>query len=447
MRRLGMKRLLGLFFPILLITFTNTIFLLIEKLFLAQVSSQAMQAAVNVAYVSGISQAACVLLAMMAQVAVGKRYGEGAYLEIGPSIWQFIWFSLFSSLITVPINLWFGDVYFQDTEIGHLALPYFHTMTRFNFLYPLGAALACFFLGQGKTRLLLFTSIGSLALKIGVSYLLIFGKGGFPALGILGGAWGSLITQGSYCLFLFSIFMNGKNRFRFATSQWKFRWKLFKESVYPGLLRALNRVITLSCWAITVRLVIAEGEDYALALSLGGSFFFFLPCFGDALCQAQVTIVSQSIGAGRPAELQSAARMGYFVAVLIGLLGAVPFLLFPEYIFKSLFPTLSVSPQFIRELLLGIFCSFSLMMISFIPISYILAFRDMNFTLFTGLFSWVNGYLLTLFFLKVISISGSQFWIISSITHASVALMCQLRANYLIRRLEKSLPSPWLKAV
>lgn len=438
-QREGMKRLLGLFFPLLLVTFTNSIFLLVEKLFLAQISSQAMQAAVTAAYVSSISQVACVLLAMMAQVIVGTRYGERAYLEIGPSVWQYIWFSLFSSLVIIPVNFLIGDLYFQEGAIRHLALPYFHLTIGMIFLHPLGAALACFFLGQGKTRLLLFATIGSQTLKIAASYLFIFGKWNFPALGLLGGAWGSLVAQGSFCLFLFSVFMNKKNRLCFNTSQWKFRWKLFKDCIYPGCLRALNRVITLSCWAITARLTIAQGEDYALALSLGGTLFFFLPCFGDALCQAQVTIVSQYVGAGKYTGLKPAARVGYFMALLISVLGAVPLLLFPEFIFRSLFPTLILNPEFIQELLFGAFCSFSWMMVSFIPISTILAFRDMHFSLFTGMFSWIDGYLLVLFFLKIVHIPASQFWLISSLTHACTALICHLRANYLVKRFEKSL--------
>ncbi len=438
---MGAKRLLKLFFPLLLVTFTNSIFLLIEKLFLAQLSSQAMEAAVAAAYVLSISQVACVLLVMMAQVAVGRRCGEKTYLEIGPSIWQYVWFSILSTLVTVPINFLVGDIYFQEGELRHLALPYLHFMAGMNFLHPLGAALACFLLGQGKARLLLFASIGSQSLKIGVSYFLIFGKWGFPPLGLLGGAWGTLIAQGSFCLFLFSVFMNKQNRLHFNTSQWRFCWKLFKECIYPGFLRALNRIVSLSCWAITARLTLAQGEGYALALSLGGTLFFFLPCFADALCQAQVTIVSQRIGANRAADLKPASKVGYFVALLISLLGVAPFLLFPEYTFKSLFPTLSVDPRFIQQLLFGIFCCFSWLTISYIPISVILAFRDMNFSLFMGLFSWINTYLLVLFSLKIAHISAGQFWLALSLTHISTALLYHLRANYLIKRFEESLAS------
>lgn len=440
--RVGMQKLWKLFITLFLVTFTNSVFLLVEKLFLARTSAQALQAAVSVAYICNISQTACIALAMMAQVTIGRLFGKQAYQRIGPSIWQYLWFSLLSPIVTIPISLLVGNYYFQEVDIRNLATPYFHLMIGINFLHPLGAALACFFSGRGKTRLLLLAAIGSQTLKIGGSYLLIFGKWGFPVLGLVGGAWGTLIAQGVFCLFLFSVFMNKKNRFYFNTSQWKFHWKLFQECIHPGFLRALNRVICFSCWATISKLMFAQGEDYALALSLGGTFFFFLPCLADALSQAQITIVSQAVGAGRHADLKLATKVGYLAAMMIGLLGVAPFLVFPEYTFKTLFPTLTTNPEFIEQLLFGIFFSFVWLMISSISISPILAFRDMRFSLFMGLVNWVNGYLLVLFSLKVVKISAGNFWLALSLMHASTALLYHLRANYLAKRFEKSLTIP-----
>jgi MATE family multidrug resistance protein len=435
----GVKRLLKLFFPFLLIAFTNSIFLLIEKLFLARVSIQGMQVAVNVAYICNIFQGASVALAMMAQVAVGRWFGAENYGSIGPGIWQYIWFSLLSPLVTVPISLLIGYSYFYDTEIQHLALPYFYLMIGINFLYPLGTALACFFSGQGKTRLLLFVAIGSQALKIGMGYLLILGKWGFPSLGLMGGALSTLVAQGAGCLFFFFVFINKKNRSHFNTFDWRFRWELFKECIYPGFLRALNRIISFSCWALIAHLMIVRGEDYALVLSLGGTIFSFLPCLGEALSQAQITILSQSIGAKKYDALKIAARSGYLLALMICLLCVGPFLAFPMYTYENLFPTLVANKELVHQLFFGIFFSFSWFILSFIPLSFILAFRDMNFSLFMGAFSLVNGYLLMLFFLEIVQISANQFWLALSLTHASTALLYYLRAKWLTKKFHQSL--------
>jgi len=103
-----------------------------------------------------IFQVSCTLLAMMAQVFVGRLYGAQDWKAIGPTVWQFIWFSLLSMIVTVPASLIYGKYYLQGTSFEALATPYFHFIIGINFLYPLGAALSCFYLGRGKTKMVVF---------------------------------------------------------------------------------------------------------------------------------------------------------------------------------------------------------------------------------------------------------------------------------------------------
>ena len=122
----GFKELCALFVPLLLVTFSNYLFLLVEKLFLARVSMQAMEAALTSAYMCQVFQGSCIALAMMAQVCVGRWYGEGQYKSIGPGIWQFIWFSLISIVITLPIGLLYGRYYFEGLAVKEIATPTIH---------------------------------------------------------------------------------------------------------------------------------------------------------------------------------------------------------------------------------------------------------------------------------------------------------------------------------
>lgn len=174
------KEFLWLFFPVLLMTFSNCVFLMVEKLLLVRFSVLAMEAAVYATYACQVSQFPCVALAMMTQVCVGRWLGANEKKMIGPGVWQFIWFSFLSLIITIPFNLLYGKFYFQRADIHDLTMPYFHFLVCINFLYPLGATLSCFYLGQGKTRLILFGTIGSQILKLVLAYLLILGWGWIP---------------------------------------------------------------------------------------------------------------------------------------------------------------------------------------------------------------------------------------------------------------------------
>src|SRR5438105_322229 len=248
----GSKKLLKLFFPLLLVTFSSAIYFLLEKLFLARYSIDSMQAAVTVTYISQVFYSPCIALAMMAQVIVGRSVGAQKNNEMGPCIWQFIWFSFLSLAITVPANLLYGNYFLRGSEFEADARSYMNLFLVMNCLYPLGTALSCFFTGQGKTTLIMVGTIGCQFLKIIFGYLFIFGFGFCPSLGILGGALSTIVSHFIYIVLLFVIFINKKNRTLFSTNFWKLRPKLFYENLYPGFLRALSRVLGFASWTSTV---------------------------------------------------------------------------------------------------------------------------------------------------------------------------------------------------
>src|SRR5438874_1111415 len=112
-----LKGLFILFIPLVGTTLCNYIFQLLEKLFLSRVSSEAMAAALNATYACQIFQMASTAVVTMAQVSVARWYAAKEWHAIGPGVWQFIWFSFLSMLITVPGTLLFGSWYFRGMEI------------------------------------------------------------------------------------------------------------------------------------------------------------------------------------------------------------------------------------------------------------------------------------------------------------------------------------------
>ena len=430
----GFKELVNLFFPILLITFSNYLFLFIEKLLLARVSVPTMEAAVNAAYVCQIFQAPCVALAMMAQVYVGRWYGANEWKSIGSGVWQFIWFSFLSMLITVPCSLIYGNFYFQGTGLQRIVQPYFNFLISINFLFPLGATLICFYIGRGKTRLVLLATLGSQLVKLALAYLLIFGWGWIPALGLMGGAISTLISQGGFCLLLLFVFLNSKNTALYHSRAWHFQPFLFWGCIRPGLLRAANRVLNFTSWAAIAHLMTAKGGDYLLVLSVGGTLFIFLPFLGDAICQAQTTVVSQILGTRNYTLMHKAFRSGLLLALITIILSAVPLILFPSQTFDFLFPSMALEKMIVQKVFFGIWICFAFFTFAYIPLSYILAFADTKFSLFMGAFSWINGYLFMYVAIEITNIAANQFWLVLSLMHGSVALLYFYRMKWLQSR-------------
>lgn len=428
----GIRELLRLFFPALLMTFSVCISLFVEKLYFARISAQVMEAAVSAAYACQVFQAPCVALAMMTQVCVGRWHGGLDYKAIGAGVWQFIWFSCLSLLITVPLGILYGKFYFHNTVTEVIGLSYYHCLIGMSFLFSLGATLSCFFLGQKKMRVILFATLISQAVKLSSAYLLIFGwQGIIPSFGLMGGILSTLLSQGGLCLYLFWVFINSKNAASFNTRAWRFQPKLFWECIYPGLLRASNRILSFTSWASIAQLMSSKGGDFVLFLSIGGTLFLFLPFLGEAVSQAQTTIVSQILGSRRYHLLSKAFRSGlFFITILISIV-SVPLILFPTETFHFLFPAIDLDAFLVRRIFFGIWLSFTFYAFTCLPISYILAFKDTKFSFFMGAVNWVNGFLLMFMFMDVIKIGADKFWLALSLMHFTNFVFYCLRMRWL----------------
>lgn len=431
----GIKELIYLFLPLLATSFSNYLFLLVEKIFLARFSPLAMQAAINAAYACQIFQGASLAVVTMAQVFVGRWYGAREWHSIGPGVWQYIWFSFLSAAITIPASLIYGAWYFRGTDIEEIVYPYYCILVVCNFLFPLGATLSSFYLGLGKPKLVLISNLCLQIAKLVIAYFLIFGIGNWlPSLGIIGGALSTVLAQFLFCIVLGTIFLNKQNRTLFQTAHWHFKWKSFWDCIYPGILRASNRISNFTCWASIAHLMVAKGGDYLLFLSLGGSLSLFLPFLFEAICQAQTTIASHILGAKKLAALGKSARSAFLLVSLMSALIGIPFLTFPSFTFHWLFPEVKLGYETISTVFCGVWLSFAMLTLSAVPLSFVLAFKDMKFSFAMGIFNWVNGYLLMYFFIEKMEIAPQNFWTALSVMHGTTALIYIWRMRYLFKK-------------
>lgn len=435
----GPRELVLFFIPIALTTFCASFYLFVEKLLLARLSTDLMEAAITASYPCQIFQGFCIAITGMSQVWIGKWYGAKEWKMVGPGTWQFIWFSILSILVTLPLGLLYGAFYFKGTAIEANVWPYYIFLLLLNFLYPLGITLSRFYIGQGKTRLVLAATVGSQAAKLLFAYILIFGWGDWiPSLGLMGGAISTLIAQGGFCLLLFYLFLHSKNA-HMHTRDYRFQPQLFAKYTYPGLLRAITAVLTLASWTSITQLLVAKGGEYLLILSIGGIFFLLLPFLTDALCQAEITIISHMLGAKDYSLLNRVQYSGSLLACAIVVTLTIPFLVFPLNVFNLLFPAISLDETSIRLSFLGIWSSFAFFTLTFVPLSFVLAFKDLKFSLCMGIGNWINGFLLMYVAIEFLNMPANQFWLVLSLMHGSTALIYWCRMKWLISRANKGL--------
>ncbi len=434
------REVAALSFPFILILFSGSLTGLIDRLMLAHYSLESLEAAIGAFYLLQLFQVPCLRVASTAQIFVGQYRGAGQLGHIGPAVWQMIWFSFFSFFIITPLSWPISHLFFQNTPIQAEATSYFHSLIAANALFPLSAALASFYLGQGQTKKVLLASIGSHVTHVVLDFLLIFGiKGVISPLGTKGAAFALAFSQLLFCAVLLWDFLKPHHRQMYGTGKFFLQWNLFWQSLRIGLPRAGSKIVLLVSWVAITHVMVQKGGDYLVILAFGGSLNLFYTCFNEGVSQALTTIGAYLIGAQQLRLWKLAKSASFFLGMWAALL-AIPCLLFPESLI-TLFFKQAPSEALSYELYYSCYWLWLLFLthgLNLIALGLLNAYGDTLFQLlFSSVATWVTSFIPVYFLIGLRGAPPNRLWLIMTGMCLTYAL------TYFLRLLQKK----WKEAV
>lgn len=321
--------------PVFISSCSSSFMLFCDRYFLSRFSIDALNAVAVAGYLVLLFQLSSIRLMSINQVFVGRSLGKGDFQKIGIYTWQMIWCSPLTQLILLPIGLLISGFYFANTEIESLGKTYFFIMMMGHFLFPLGAVLASFQLGIGKTKALMLITVGVNILNGVLDYFLINGVSGvIEPLGVKGAAASTLISQFLYCLVLFYLFIRDPMSSSYHTREWRFRFSFFKEAVRSGISLSFAKFLSLLIWALSMSLVAKKGGDYLLLLSFGSTVWILTSALNESLMKGLTTLFSFSIGQGSRKVLIKSFKSGLLVLGIVFCLLGIPFLFFQKQLIQ-----------------------------------------------------------------------------------------------------------------
>lgn len=182
----------------------------------------------------------------------------------------------------------------------------------------------------GTVNISFYISVVSLIVNVGINYTLIFGKFGFPEMGILGAAVGTLIARILELLIVLIYLLKFDKKIRLFTGG-----GLWKRN--PSLGRDYGKVyLPIMCsqvlWGISVPMQTAIlghlSADAIAANSVATTFYQYLKVIVIAMSSVSAVMIGNAIGRGDMKRIKSDARTMSVIDVAIGLvLGVALFLL------------------------------------------------------------------------------------------------------------------------
>lgn len=295
------KRLLKLAFPLVLTQAGQMIVQLVDNAMVGRVGTVELAAAsfANSIFVVIMVFGLGVFLGITPLI--GHALGAKNDLKVASIIKNGLFLSIFLIVILTLITWslsWWMHLMGQPEEVWRMAIPYFRTLAISLIPFLLFMVFKQIGEGMGNTWLAMIATILSNVLNVALNYVLIYGKLGFPELGLVGAGYATLISRISMPILIIIGFMSAKKVRHFFNllSQVHISLKETLKITAVGLPIAVQLVIEVSLFALGAVMMgwIGDVPLAAHQVALGMASFTFMIANGVAM--ATTIRVSYQLG-------------------------------------------------------------------------------------------------------------------------------------------------------
>ena len=272
-----------------------------------------------------------------AQILIGRRNGEENFSQIGPIFNNSLIFNGLFAVILFVITLLgmpFLMKFLVSSEHIYVAtMEYLDWRIYGYFFVFLNVVFRSFYVGITDTRILTTSAIITAITNVLFDYVLIFGKFGFPELGIAGAAIASVIAEATTLgyLFLHTLIFTDIKKYGIFSSL-KVDFKTLKQILSISIFIMFQFLISISTWFLFFIFIERMGERPLAITNIGRSMYILLMIPASALSTTAGTLVSNLIGAGQKDEVMKTVNK----IIRIALIFVAPLMIL-TFIFPGLF--------------------------------------------------------------------------------------------------------------
>lgn len=274
-----------------------------------------------------------------AQILIAQHNGEKRYRRIGQIFYQGLFFLfIFALFFIVGIHLFGKGILtylISSPLVLQSSLDYLYPRS-YGFIFSFAIVMfRAFYIGTTHTKVLSLNAYVMLVINIVFDYLLIFGKFGFPELGVAGAAIASVIAEASSVLFFII--------YTFSRTAYK---KYGLDIPYFRNLKTLYRVLNISIWTILQNMfsfatwlffmlaVEHLGEDELAISNILRSVSALPFMIINALLGTTNAITGNLYGAGQTKQIKSTAYRIVVLGYGGGLIATLLLLISPFWIMR-----------------------------------------------------------------------------------------------------------------
>ena len=296
------KSILTVALPMMLSGFIQSVISITDAAFLSRFSKLAYDASGSAGLWYITMYMVFIGLGDGAQIAMAQKVGEKNERGFA-AVFQSNFAILFIAAIVLTLLVQLGmpalmNYLVTNSELAKAEQSFLEIRSYSFWAATITISIQASYLAVGKTTLVLITSLIAALSNIVLDYLLVFGIGPFPRLGLEGAAIASTGAEFLGMLFLLATLIGGKLKNQYPVWKENFISKLqIRENLKIGIPLLFQGIVALSIWTIFFIWIEQMGGDN-LTVSLNIRYIYFLafiPIWGFAA--ATKTYIAQYFGA------------------------------------------------------------------------------------------------------------------------------------------------------
>ncbi len=260
---------------------------------------------------------------------VGKAYGSGKREECGS------WLKYGLQANALFSILLFAFMYFvsllmrymgQDSHVAELAIPYYRILVYSILPFSVFMVFKQFSEGVSNTRIAMIITLAANVINIFLNFLFIYGKAGFPAMGVSGAGWATFVSRIVMAFAFVVVFLRLPyfKEYKVAFLKASFFFKKIREVLKVGLPVGGQMALEVFAFSMGAIMMGWIGEEFMAAHQIVISIASFTYMMAYGLSSAATIKVSQFYGAEEYENMKYAAyAIIHKVIIFMGTNGVV----------------------------------------------------------------------------------------------------------------------------
>lgn len=224
---------------------------------------------------------------------------------------------------------------FSSQEVFEAGMQYLHYRNYEIFFAVFAFTILGFYTSIGNNQIITWSAVLMLVVNIFFNYNLVFGKMGFPQMGIAGAGLASLISSTAACGLNFFYLLFSKYRKQFGLFKFTgFDWEIVKSGLKISGPVVLQHMLSTGTWVIFFLMIEKMGPSSLAASNVAKEVYMVLGVTTWGIANATNSLVSNLLGQNRHSEIFVLLKKVVIVALCFSFLFFAFILIWPEVFIK-----------------------------------------------------------------------------------------------------------------